>query len=125
MIFMVAVLYASVCTTTCAFGICPKQAHRTSGHDCDQMPSHHSHQSGHKSPDIPDCSQHGHPGVFLAKSSEITKVQFSVKEGPNASVPANGVSNLTANTAFAGGSDLAPPLTRSLSLYQQNSVLRI
>lgn len=63
--------------------------------------------------------------MFLAKSSEITKAQFSVSEELNASATANELSTLTANVNFANGSDLAPPLTRSLPLYQQNSVLRI
>src|SRR5579871_299100 len=36
-IFTVAMFYASVCSASCAIGVCPDKAPQTSGHDCDQM----------------------------------------------------------------------------------------
>jgi hypothetical protein len=125
-IFTLAVFYASVCSTTCAIGVCPNQVQQTAGHDCDQTSSHHSHRSGHQAPEKPDCSRHGHPGSFLVKSGELSKIQLSVVGHLNASAAAvcSGDS-LTASLPAMDGSDLAPPLRSNPPLYQQISVLRI
>ncbi len=125
-IFTVAVFYASVCSTTCAIGVCPNQVQQAAGHDCEHTSSHHSDPSGHQAPEKPDCSRHGHPGSFLAKSGELSQIQLNVVGHVNASATAvcSGDS-LTASLPAAAGSDLAPPLRSNLPLYQQISVLRI
>lgn len=125
-IFTMAVFYASVCSTTCAVGVCPNQVQQKAGHDCEQMPSHHSDQSRHQAPDNPDCSQHEHPGFFLAKSGELSQIQLSPVGHLNASamaIPA--VHGLVASLTPAKASDHVPPLASSIPLYQQISVLRI
>jgi hypothetical protein len=125
-LFTMAVFYASVCSTSCAVGVCPNQVPQTAGHDCEQTPSHHPDPSGHQTPDNPDCSQHEHPGLFLAKSGDLFQFQLSVVDHLNASamaIPA--VHRLAASLTPAEASDHAPPLASSIPLYQQISVLRI
>ena len=125
-IFTMAVFYASVCSTTCAIGVCPNQVQQTAGHDCDQTPSHHSHQSGHQAPESPDCSQHEHPGLFLAKAGNLSQFQLTVVTHLSASTAAISFGHsLAASMADTEASDLAPPLRSNGPLYQQISVLRI
>lgn len=128
-IFTVAMFYASVCSTTCAIGVCPNQVQQTASHDCDQASPHHSRHSdqpGHQAPENPDCSQHGHPGSFLAKSSELSQIQLSVVGHLDASASAVSPGrSVVASLTIAEASDLAPPLRSNTPLYQQISVLRI
>lgn len=125
-IFTMAMFYASVCSTTCAIGFCPNQVQQTAGHDCDQTPSHHSHQSGHPTPASPDCSQHEHPGLFLVKSGNLSPLQLSVVGHLSASTAAiSSGHGLAASMADTEASDLALPLRSNSPLYQQISVLRI
>lgn len=125
-LFTMAMFYASVCSASCAVGVCPDQVQRTASHDCEQMPAHHAGQSGHKAPDSPDCSKHQHPSVLLAKSGEVAKVKLSVAGQLSAAsfifVPRH---DFAANLLRVEASDLAPPLASHLPLYQQISVLRI
>ncbi|HVS88322.1 MAG TPA: hypothetical protein VHF01_08870 [Candidatus Acidoferrum sp.] len=125
-IFTMAVFYASVCSTTCAIGVCPNQPQRTASHNCDQTSSHHSDPSGHQAPDNPDCSQHGHPGFFLAKSGDLSQFQLSGAGHLNASAAAVSWGyTLTASMTTPDASELAPLLRSNIPLYQQISVLRI
>ena len=125
-VFTMAMFYASVCTTICAVGVCPDQVRQTAGHDCDQMPSHHSDQSNHKSPDTPDCSQHQHPGLFVTKSGDVSQIQLIVVDHLNASAATFSVAHgLSAIFPQAEASEHAPPHASSIPLYQQISVLRI
>jgi len=64
-IFTVAMLYASFCSTACAFGVCPNQEQQTASHDCDHPSSHHSGGSHHHGPANSDCSFHHHPSFNL------------------------------------------------------------
>jgi hypothetical protein len=125
-IFTMALFYASMCSTTCAIGYCPNQVQRTAGHDCDQTPSHHSHPSHPQAPGNPDCSRHEHPGLFVAKSGDLSKFQLRVLGHLDASTPFNSSQQYMATSMTdAKASDHAPPLASSLPLYQQISVLRI
>lgn len=125
-VFTMAMFYASVCTTICAVGVCPDQVRQTAGHDCDEMPSHHSDQSRHESPDTPDCSQHQHPGLFVTKSADVLQIQLSVVDHLNAAATTFSVAHgLPAVFAQAQASEYAPPHSSSVPLYQQISVLRI
>ena len=125
-IFTMAVLYVSLCSTTCAIGFCPYQAQHFPAHDCDQAPSHHSHQPGHQTPDHPDCFQHQHPGSFLANSGNPAQFQLSVANNPNVAVTDFSARHgLTVTMTDSQASDLAPPLRSNSPLYQQISVLRI
>lgn len=125
-IFTVAMFYASVCSASCAIGVCPDKAPQTSGHDCDQMPAHHTGQSGHKTPDSPDCTQHQHPSVVFAKSPEIAKVNLGVSShlpGTNAILLA--AHQLAPISDYPKASERAPSKSSGIPLYQQISVLRI
>ncbi len=77
-IFTMAMFYTSVCTTTCAIGVCRNEVQQTAGHDCEQSSSHHSGQPGHEAPESPDCSKHAHPGVFVARSGNVSQFQLSI-----------------------------------------------
>lgn len=125
-VFTVAVFYAPVCSTTCAIGVCPNQVQQTASHDCDQASSHHSNPSGHQAPVHPDCSQHEHPGLFLAKSGDASQFQLSVLGYLDASDTAvSSGPSLIASMGAAKASDLAPPFRSNTPVYQQISVLRI
>jgi hypothetical protein len=126
-IFTMAMFYASACSASCAVGVCPEQTHRTAGHDCDQVPSHHSDSSGHQAPDKPDCSQHQHPELFVAKSgSDLAQLQLSVVDHLNASAGAlSPVHGLSAIFTRGVTSEHAPPPASAVPLYDRISVLRI
>ena len=125
-IFTMAVFYASVCSTACATGVCPNQVQQTSGHDCEQTPSHHSHQSGHHTPGNSDCSQHQHPNLFLGKSGNLAQFQLTTASHLNVSFTAvNSGLDLILSTHSAEATDLAPPFRSNSPLYQKISVLRI
>ena len=125
-IFTMAVFYASACSTACATAVCPNQVQQTSGRECEQTPSHHSHQSGHREPDNSDCLQHRHPGLFLAESGNLLPFQLSSSSHFHVPVPAvdTGVDRIL-STHNAEATDLAPPLGSIRPLYQKISVLRI
>ena len=123
-VFTMAFFYASVCSTTCAVGVCPKQARQTSSHDCESSTSQHRNHSGSPAPQRPDCSKHPHPSPLFVKSGDSGKLQLNISRYVSAAVPL-GPSRLIANLADSEASDLAPPPTTGVSLYQQISVLRI
>ena len=124
-IFTIAMFYASVCSASCAIGVCPDQVQQTSSHDCDQMRTHHAGQSRHQAPESPDCSKHQHLNMLVAKSGEIAKVQLSVVGQLSVSAVFLPHHDFAASLIHVEASDLAPPLGTNLPLYQQTSVLRI
>lgn len=125
-IFTMAVFYASLCSTTCAIGFCPNQVQHAANHDCERTPSHHSGQSKHQTPDNPNCSEHQHPGLYVAMSPDL-QFQLSVVDYLGASAaalfPVRGLLEIFA--AHPVASEHAPPIVSSVPLYDQNSVLRI
>lgn len=124
-LFTVAVFYASVCSASCAVGVCPDRVQQTAGHDCDQMPPHHSTPSKHQNQDNPDCSEHQHPGLFVTKSAGL---QFQLSIVDHLSVSSATFSSgyrLSASFADSTPAEHAPPIVSSLPLYDQISVLRI
>jgi hypothetical protein len=125
--FTMAMFYASVCSASCAVGVCPQQTQRTAGHDCDQMPSHHSDSSGHQAPDKPDCSQHQHPELFVTKSGgDLPQFELSVVDHLNASAAVfSQVDSLSAIFTRDVTSEHAPPPASGVPLYDRISVLRI
>jgi hypothetical protein len=125
-IFTMAASYSSICSTTCAIGFCPNQVERTDGHDCDQTPAHHRDQSKHHGSGNPDCSPHQLPGLFVAKSGDLSKFELSVLDQLSASTLVISSQQVAkASMSETGASDHAPPLASSLPLYQQISVFRI
>ena len=125
-LFTMVMFYASACTTICAAGICPNQAQQTSSHDCEPLPSHHSHHSSDPAPDKPDCSSHAHPSVLFLKSGDVSPFQLSVSGGVSlAAMLASSADRLAANSINSQESNLAPPFAPNVPLYQQISVLRI
>ena len=125
-IFTVAMFYASVCSTTCALGVCPNQVQGSASQDCDHTSPEHSNSTPHHGPEKPDCSNHNHPTSNFVKADGLPQLQLS------------GIGNVSVNQLFANAphaagltlavfslSDLAPPPTLRNPLYQQISVLRI
>jgi len=126
-VFTMAMFYASVCSASCAVGLCPEQTQRTAGHDCDQMPSHHSDSSGHQTPEKPDCSQHRHPELFVPKSGgDLPQFQLNVVDQSHASATTfltpHGLPAILSRVAAA---EHAPPVVSTGPFYNQTSVLRI
>jgi hypothetical protein len=125
-IFTVAMFCASVCSTACAMGICPNQEQHSDFHDCDHSSSHHSQSSHNHSPQKPDCSKHEHPGLFVVQAATLSQFQLSITGHLSTSeLPASSLHDLTVSMTASGASDLAPPPTLKIPLYQQISVLRI
>ena len=118
-VFTMAMFYASVCSSSCAVGVCPKQTQQTSGQDCDHTHSHHSGSSRHSSPDKHDCLQHQHPELFVAKSGgDLPQFQLSVVDHLNSSAvafsPVHGFSTIFTRDVT---SEYAPPPASGVPLY--------
>ncbi len=124
-VFTMAMFYASVCTATCAIGVCPNEVQQTASHECDHASSHHSSQPGHKAPESPDCSKHAHPGVFVAKSGEVSQFQLSIVGHLQLSAATVSFGDDQRPSTATRSSDPAPPFASKLPLHQQISVLRI
>jgi hypothetical protein len=125
-IFTMAMFYASVCSASCAVGVCPDKVQQTTSHDCDQMPAHHSDQSRHGSPDNPDCSQHQHPGVLVAKTGNFSQFQLTALHSLHVSAAASSpLVGLPAIFSQSAASEHAPPIVSGVPVYEQISVLRI
>lgn len=125
-IFTVAMLYASFCSTTCAFGVCPYQGQESSSHDCDHPLSSHSSGSHHHGPKERDCSNHHHPCVNLVKADGLP--QFEPTKADDIRI-AQLLSNLSdgdsLSLSVSSFFDLGSlPIPRE-PLYQYISVLRI
>ncbi|SRR5579884_863984 len=121
-LFALSFVYSSVCSTACAMGTCANQSRQAASHVC-ELPSPHS--SNH-TPDKPDCSGHMHPSALLVKSTDFPDIQwagFDYLTVPN--VFDSSADRYLAAVRDAEGSDLAPPFTQRIPLYQQISVLRI
>ena len=125
-LFTMAVLCASVCSASCATGICPNQVQQTAGHDCGQTSPQHSQHSGQHAPDNPDCSQHQHPGLIVTKSGNLSQFHLTLVGHANASdiavVPLHA---LVGSFTHAQAGHHAPRLESSAPLFRQISVLRI
>jgi hypothetical protein len=126
-IFTMAMLYASLCSASCEVGVCPEQTQRTAGHDCDQMPSHHSGSSGRQTPGKPDCPQHQHPDLFVAKSGgDLPQFQLNIPDHLHASATTFLAQyGLPAILSRTEASEHAPPVVSSVPFYNRISVLRI
>ena len=124
-LFTMAMFHASVCSASCAIGVCPDQVQRTASHDCEQMSAHHADHSGRKAPYSPDCLRRLHPIMVLTKFGEIAKLQLNFTDQGPAITVAVSRRDFTASLIHVEASDLAPPLGSNVPLYQQLSVLRI
>jgi hypothetical protein len=120
---VVALLYGSVCSTTCALGACPIETQNATGHDCDHGASSNSHHSDSQNP---DCTKHHHPTFDAVKADVLSQFQLSSASHAAASqllaIATRGATNVSAD---ALSSYLAPPPNLNLPLQQQISVLRI
>jgi len=125
-VFTVAMLYASVCSATCAIGACPTEVQHSRGHDCDQSSSDRSTGPTHNGSESPDCSAHKHPSVFLEKAAGASQFQAHNVVHVKAFEP---LVHFPHEILVSSGSfevpDTGPPGALKLPLYQQISLLRI
>lgn len=121
---VVALLYGSVCSTTCALGACPTETENATGHDCDHGASSNSHHSDSQNP---DCARHHHPTFDAVKADALSQFQSSGASYAAASqLLAIATGGEAANvSADALSPRLAPPPNLNLPRQQQISVLRI
>jgi hypothetical protein len=125
-IFTVSMVYASSCSTTCMFGVCPNQEQPSARHDCEHASSHHSGNSHHHGPEKSDCSFHDHPSVNLIKADELIGFQLtSTGKIAHSDLLHNHLDASAGSLNASWLSDLAPPHPPKAPLYQQISVLRI
>ena len=125
-IFTVAMLYVSVCSTTCAMGACPTEVQHSDGHECDQSSSSRSEGSPHHGSENPDCSVHNHPSVFLEKAAGASQFQLSSTGHVNVyELLVRAPREMAVSLAVLEIAGLGPPVTLKNPLYQQISVLRI
>jgi hypothetical protein len=121
---VVALLYGSVCSTTCALGACPIETQNAAGHDCDHGASGNSH---HGDSQNPDCAKHHHPTFDAVKADALSQFQLSSTSHATASqllaIATRG--EATNVTSDALSPHLATPPNLNLPLQQQISVLRI
>jgi hypothetical protein len=124
-IFTFATNYASFCSTTCSFGVCPKQEQHSASHDCEHPSPHHSGSSHHHGPEKSDCSLHHHPSVNLVKADGLVQFQLTnIRQVSDSDLLYNlADSSHSSNASWL--SDSAPPPALKDPLYQQISVLRI
>ena len=125
-IFAFATTYASFCSTTCSFGICPNQERHSASHDCEHPSPHHPASSHHHGPEKSDCSLHHHPSVNLVKADGLGQFQLTGTEQIINSDLNSVLSDTSTDSLKASWlSDLAPPSPLKDPLYRQISVLRI
>jgi hypothetical protein len=124
--FALAMLYGSVCSSLCATGVCPNLEHNSEGHDCDQPSHHHSHGSHNDGQEDHDCKQHAHPPGFALRASGIAPFQdTSATLLDAAAVLASVTDSLAITQDILQQSHRRPPDISKDSLHQQASVLRI
>lgn len=125
-LFAVAMVYGSLCSSLCAAGVCPNLEHYSEGHDCDQPSHHHSHGSHNDSQHDPDCKQHAHPPSFALRASGIAPFQdHSTTLLHPAAVLESVTDSLAITQDILQQSHRRPPDISKNSLHQQTSVLRI
>jgi len=121
---VVALLYGSVCSTTCALGACPIETQNAAGHDCDHGASSNSHQ---RDPQNPDCAKHHHPTFDAVKADVLSQFQLNSASHAAArqllAVAMQGEASSVSADALSP--HLAPPPNLNIPLQQQVSVLRI
>ena len=124
--FAVAMVYASVCSSLCAAGVCPNLEHYSEGHDCDQPSHHHSHGSHNDEQHDPDCKHHAHPPGFALRASGLAPFQgHSTTLLQAAAVLVSVTDSLAISQDILQQSHQRPPDISNASLHQQTSVLRV
>jgi hypothetical protein len=124
--FAVAVLYASVCSTMCAAGVCPYELDHAASDACDQMPMGHSGCPQKRAPADQDCSLHHHPNYNMVEANGLPPVQLtSVGHLNSNDFQVNSTHLMAFGLAAFSFSDPAPPPLLRSPLHQRISVLRI
>ena len=123
-VFVVAMLYGSVCSAACAAGFCPLLGQGADADQCHHQPSNHpgSHDG---MPDHSDCATHGHPTNFV---TAVGPAQFQFVIVAYIGAPlflAQSTGSAVSWSHRLWGTDLAPPTIPKNPLYQQISSLRI
>ena len=122
-VFVVAMLYGSVCSAACTAGFCPLLSHDGDADQC------HHETPGHPCPHngMPEhnCATHGHPTNFVTAAGPA-QFQFAIVAHIGAPLfLAQPSGSVLSWSHRLWGTDLAPPTIPKNPLYQQISSLRI
>ena len=121
--FMVfALLYGSVCSSTCALGACPIETQNAATHDCDHGASSPSHQSDSQNP---DCAKHHHPTFDAVKADAQFQLSSATHAHAGQLLAVATPGDSTGLLLLAHFFDSAPPPNLDIPLQLRNSVLRI
>ncbi|MFZ3218225.1 MAG: hypothetical protein WA192_19410 [Candidatus Acidiferrales bacterium] len=125
-ILSLALLFASVCSTTCAMGYAPGAAQPAGNHGCEHALPESSGGSHHPAPEKQRCFGHHHSTFDALKGNGLSQFQLR-SEGHalggylSGTVASAGVFDL----ALSSASDLAPPSPATNPFRAKISVLRI
>lgn len=123
-IFTVALFEALVCSTVCAMDVGLNQVQHSDSHDGHHSLSRRSHSPFNRSSESPDCSKLEHSVLPCVKTVALSQFQLSITGHlSTAELPASSLHDISMTASRA--SDLSPPPTLKIPLYQQIPVLRI
>jgi len=125
LMFALAMLYGSVCSASCAAGVCPNLEHYPESHDCDQPAQHHSHGQNGQDQRDPNCKQHAHTPDFALNVSGITPFRDQSVTAFHSAMLSALSNSLSATQDVLQRSDRRPPGFPKNTLQNQISVLRV
>ncbi len=133
-ILSLALLYASVCPTTCAMSFGSSAAQPADNPGCDHASSHmpvapsdNSTGTSHRqAPEKPGCFGHHHSAFNIVKGDGSLQFQLRAVGHAHASdLSANAANAMAFSLVSASVLDLTPPQSAPSLLHQKISVLRI
>jgi hypothetical protein len=123
-IFSLALLYASMCSATCAICFGAGAAAENQSHACEHAASDAAGGAEPRSPAKPDCLGHHHSGFEVIQSDGLRQFPLSAMGGASQlSVAVVRREGVGVSAPFL--SDLAPPGHVTISPQQKISILRI
>jgi len=125
-VFALAMLYGSVCSASCAAGVCLNLGDYSDSHHCDQLLHHHSYGPHDHGQHGPDCKRHAHPPDLALKGSATGPFQDRSMSVLQAGAVLASLSTTRAITQdIHQASCRKPPSDSKSTLPQRVSVLRI
>lgn len=117
-------LYALVCTSRCAYGVCPHQAKQSSEQPCPHRPGSPSHK--HEGEPSKDCSTHSHPNpIFISAAGPIVPaglVSATALAAPRDFLILKNIDSADLRNAF---SHSPPGFRNGRTICQMDTLLRI
>jgi hypothetical protein len=123
-ILLLALVYASTCSATCAICLSAEAAAATQSHECGHAAPDAAGGSHEQRPARPDCFGHHHSSFEIVQGDGLSRFQLSATG--YASHWFDGVVSAEAFSVTSSFSwDLAPPRLTAIFPQQNNSILRI